>query len=99
LTDRKAWLEENIEKNLFDEIENCIKSRTYFAAALTLSAYTDAMGGLINGTLTQTSGSEKNYRTFLERMGYDHTDCTYYYHSVRCGLVHRYFIIGKSNDS
>jgi hypothetical protein len=97
LTDREAWLHENIEKNFFDEIEKCMKSGAYFAAALALSAYTDAMGGLINGTLTETRESKKNYCTFLEQMGYsDCRECIYFYRYVRSGLVHQYFIKGKS---
>ncbi len=57
--------------------------------------YTDALGGLINGTLADRVPSGMNYKTFLARMGYSPEHCKSYYEAVRCGLAHQYFIKGE----
>jgi len=80
---------------MFNDIDACIKGRANFAAALVLSAYTEILGGLTNGTLTERKASGSNYRVFLARMGYSPEECSAYYDSVRCGLVHQYFIKGN----
>ena len=81
---------------MFHDVQVCIDNNANFAAALTLSVYTDAIGGLINGNLTQSGVSATNYKTFLERMGYSRTESEKYYVDVRCGLAHQYFIKGEN---
>ena len=89
------WLEKFVEEFMFHDIKACIDGQANFAAALTLSAYTEAIGGLINGNLTERKNSERNYTTFLIRMGYTPEEAKRHYDNVRCGLVHRYFIKGE----
>jgi hypothetical protein len=81
---------------MFHDVQVCINNQANFAAALTLGVYTDALGGLINGNLTQSGVRANNYRTFLERMGYSPTESERYYKDIRCGLAHQYFIKGEN---
>lgn len=94
MTDRKAWLEAIFENNLFEDLRNIFNVNANFVTALALSAYTEAIGGLINGNLTDRADTKKNYRTFLERMGYTPIESERYYYNVRCGLTHAIFIKG-----
>ena len=80
---------------MFHDVQVCIDGNANFAAALALNVYTDALGGLINGNLAESSVSELNYTTFLQRMGYTPTVAKKYYKAVRCGLAHQYFIKGE----
>lgn len=87
-----------MEGNLFEDLRNCIKVKANFVTALALSAYTEALGGLINGDLTDKGDTKKNYRTFLERMGYSPVESEKYYYDVRCGLTHAIFIKGAKTS-
>jgi len=80
---------------MFHDVKTCIEGGANFSAALSLSVYTDALGGLINGNLAETGVSELNYTTFLKRMGYTPDQAAKYYRAVRCGLAHQYFIKGE----
>lgn len=80
---------------MFHDVKVCIDGGANFSAALSLSVYTDALGGLINGNLAETGVSELNYTTFLKRMGYSPAAAKKYYIAVRCGLAHQYFIKGE----
>jgi len=98
MVDRKAWLEEIVEGNLFEDLRNTNRVNANFVTALALSAYTEALGGLINGDLTDTANTKANYRTFLERMGYSQSESLRYYKMVRCGLTHAIFIKGPRSS-
>jgi len=99
LKERQKWLEKFVEQFMFHDVQVCLDGKANFAAALTLSAYTEAIGRLINGNLTDEKGSFVNYITFLKRMGYSEVEAATYYKVVRCGLAHQYFIKGEHTIS
>lgn len=96
VTDRQKWLEKFVEEFMFNDVQACINGRANFTAALALSVYTDALGGLVNGKLTEEGVSRENYSTFLKMMGYNDSECQRYFKEVRSGLVHQYFIKGQN---
>lgn len=94
LPNRVVWLEKYIENFMFHDVQVCLDGDANFAAALMLSVYTEFIGGLINGTVSDNEGvGRENYKTFLNKMGYiDSSKNTRYYYKIRCGLAHQYFI-------
>ena len=80
---------------MFHDIKACIEGRANFAAALVLSSYTETLGGLVRGDITNPDQGKKNYVKFLTRMGYTEKDARRYYGIVRSNLVHGYFISGE----
>ncbi len=85
---------------MYQDIRRTIDSaRANFLVALGLSVYTEIMGGLVTGNLKDPHWSKRNYKAFLPYLG------SYYvnldnqidlYSRVRCGLVHEYFVKGRS---
>jgi hypothetical protein len=91
-----------IENFMLPDIESCLQNCVKtgygsFVLALALSAYTEALGGLVRGRLGVSGESERNYRAFLERMNYSSEESGEYYDKVRCGLVHQYLAKGQSS--
>jgi hypothetical protein len=68
VADREKWLEKFVEDYMFHDIEVCIKGNANFTVALALSVYTEVVGGLVNGSLTISGNSGRNYVTFLARI-------------------------------
>jgi hypothetical protein len=83
---------------IFRDIETAINGRANYLAALGLVAYTEFMGGLIDGTLGQTGKSKQRFYSFWRRMGPPYQSLqtqralVKIYSHVRSGLVHSYFI-------
>lgn len=86
------------------DIQSAIDGNANYLAALGLISYTEVTGGLIRGTLKK-GGSRDNFEAFMaffhkdyarvnSRMIKDKMSGLYY--DVRCGLVHEYFMKGKS---
>lgn len=82
---------------MFHDIDVCINQNAGFLMALALSSYTDALGGLVNGTITKRDETRKNYLKFLSMMGYSNEECEKYYDKVRCGLTHQYLVKDRSS--
>lgn len=81
-------------------IDAAIRGNANFLAALGLVSYTEVMGGLVTGNLAKRGESERNFRAFLPYLGEDYesfkTKGVDIYDTVRCGLVHQYFIKGDA---
>ena len=73
-----------------------------YLAALGLVAYTEFMGGLINGTLGHRGKSKKRFYALWDRMGPEYQSVAAkrafvkIHSDVRSGLVHSYLIAQDS---
>lgn len=90
------WCRTTVKERMFHDIDACIDKQVDFVVALALSSYTEVLGGIVNGTLTNIPDNKTNYLSFLSRMKYSPEECEKYYYLVRCGLVHQYFVKNKS---
>jgi hypothetical protein len=87
---------------MFHDIEAAIDGKANYLAALGLVAYTEFMGGLVNGTLGQRNKSKARFYAFWNRMGAEYRSVAVeralvkIYSNVRSGLVHSYFIAQDS---
>lgn len=82
------------------DIDATIRGKANFLAALGLVSYTEVLGGLVTSNLAKRGQSGANFRAFLPYLGKDYetfeTRDIDIYDTVRCGLVHQYFIKGDS---
>jgi len=81
------------------DIEKAMSKRCNFLCALGLVTYTEIMGSIIIGKLGKEGYGRSSFNAFLEYMGNDYKQLGGKYDLckiVRCGLVHEYFIKGKS---
>jgi hypothetical protein len=92
--DAEKWLSTFIEDYMFGDIDRVISldRSVSFLIALSLSTYTEVLGGLVMGKIAKGNPSYVNYKTFLMRMCYSEYECKRYYGKVRCGLVHQYVV-------
>jgi len=85
---------------MYNDIKRAIDSaKANFLVALGLSVYTEVMGGLVTGHLKDHHWSKRNFKAFLPYLGthYEKLDAQIdLYKRVRCGLVHEYFVKGRS---
>jgi len=85
---------------MYNDIRRTIDSaKANFLVALGLSVYTEIMGGLVTGHLKDSSWSKRNYKAFLPYLGSHYVNLDKQidlYNRVRCGLVHEYFVKGRS---
>lgn len=81
-----------------NDIDAAIRGRANFLAALGLVSYTEVLGGLVTGNAGKRGCAAENFRAFLPYLGSDYqaleTKGVDLYDTVRCGLVHQYFIKG-----
>lgn len=82
------------------DIDVAIRGNANFLAALGLVTYTEVLGGLVTGNAGKNRHASKNFRAFLPYLGKDYKTFDIkgidIYDTVRCGLVHQYFIKGDS---
>jgi hypothetical protein len=87
---------------IYQDIQVAIDGDANYLAALGLVAYTEFMGGLVDGTLGKIGKSKSRFYSFWRRMGPEYRSIqaqralVKIYSNVRSGLVHSYFI---SQDS
>lgn len=81
-----------------NDIDAAIRGKANFLAALGLVSYTEVLGGLVTGNAGKRGCAAENFRAFLPYLGSDYqaleTKGVDLYDTVRCGLVHQYFIKG-----
>jgi hypothetical protein len=82
------------------DIDAAIRGKANYLAALGLASYTEVLGGLRTGDLGKRNCSAANFKAFIPYLGKDYEDLEKrgidIYDTVRCGLVHNYFIKGDS---
>lgn len=82
------------------DIDAAIRGNANYLAALGLAGYTEVLGGLWTGELGIRNRSAANFKAFIPYLGKDYEDLQNrgidIYDTVRCGLVHNYFIKGDS---
>ena len=82
------------------DIDAAIRGNANYLAALGLVSYTEVLGGLRTGELGLRGRSAANFSAFIPYLGKDYEDLQKrgidVYDTVRCGLVHNYFIKGDS---
>jgi len=82
------------------DINAAIDGKANYLAALGLVSYTEVLGGLRTGKLGMKNSSAANFKAFLPYLGPEYEKMEKYgidiYDTVRCGLVHNYFIKGDS---
>lgn len=87
---------------IYHDIQAAIDGKANYLAALGLLAYTEFMGGLLDGTLRRPGRSKARFYAFWERMGPEYQSVrarraqVKIYSNVRSGLVHSYFIAQNS---
>jgi hypothetical protein len=82
---------------IYHDLEAAICGKANYLAALGLVAYTEFMGGLVDGTLGKPGKSRHRFRAFLTRMGSEYAKkADSIYTESRSGLVHSYFIVQQS---
>lgn len=83
------------------DIEAAIRGNANYLAALGLASYTEVLGGLRTGELGKRGRGVANFKAFLPYLGREYEDLEKrgidVYDTVRCGLVHNYFIKGDSS--
>lgn len=62
----EKYFKEYIFGFIFNDIQNCIKSKANYAVALLLLSYTEFIGGLINGTIGLQGKSQEQFNKALE---------------------------------
>jgi hypothetical protein len=87
---------------IYHDIQAAVDGNANYLAALGLVAYTEFLGGLINGTLGEVGHSKKRFYAFWNRMGPEYQSVAAQralvkiYSNVRSGLVHSYFVAQDS---
>jgi len=81
-----------------NDIDAAVRGNANFLAALGLVSYTEVLGGLVTGNVGKRGCAAENFRAFLPYLGTDYQTFeakgVNLYDTVRCGLVHQYFIKG-----
>jgi hypothetical protein len=82
------------------DIDAAMRGNANYLSALGLVTYTEVLGGLRTGQLGERGHSKANFNAFLPYLGNDYVQLQKknidVYDSVRCGLIHNYFIKGDS---
>ncbi len=97
----RRFFDEFVFGFMYHDIQAAFDANANYLAALGLVAYTEFMGGLIDGTLGEIGNSKKRFYSFWNRMGAEYQSLATQralvkiYSNVRSGLVH-YFIAQDS---
>ncbi len=88
----EEFIEEIVKKLMYDDIEEAIKGKANFLAALGLMAYTEFMGKLITGDTGSSSYNKPNFEEFIELFPEEYKEHRYYLWNMRNNLVHDYIV-------
>lgn len=71
------YFREYIFGYIFNDIQSCIKAKANYTVALSLTSYTDYLGGFINGTLGLQGKSKEQFQKAMEYFEWNE-DLNYY---------------------
>ena len=97
----EAFFDQYVNQFMKSDLKNAIEGGANLLAALGLVTYSEVLGALKQGTITDDHGSREKFDEFLPHLGKPYQTVDSYlmslgykhglYQVVRCGLVHEYF--------